>query len=687
MKTIISLCFRALLPLCFALSLLSCSRPKSGEDTAALYNEANRLYSQKRFTEALERYDQALAADTLKGFSRTALEALCRKSRIEFMTGRYSGAFRTWEAVRQHGGKILPDSLHATVALDTGRMYAELGMYGKAASVMAALGNPDAWQRFDRARLLFRAGQAGEASRIYAELAASDDNAIKISGLSGLLDCALSGKVAALDTPDNLAGKIAMISGRVMTMEASPEVKIKALRIASKSLQQMESQRPNASYLLFRALAIAQEAGYPKLVAILQFESNNIIVRKPDTYRSVIEYFGSRNMPFAKAASLFLLGRCPELPPAERIEAYRLGLAVCQHYGIPATAVDYVTLERGAAGELGDLLAAERRYTELFDVSALGDYLEQQRQIQANIDELRLPPGKEALQNEIIELTRDISGLLQRKITMVADGKGFEFASVADRAIREKQGRLIELIAEAAKVDPTLPVRLQPQPLTLRTLQKNLRPDQALVKFILRDSLSTSMMVCGREMQIVTAKVPGAEVKARFSALRQRLSPAGSNPESALASDADRRWLTDTLLQSMGERLGGYRQLIFVSQQAEPFHLLGRGPMLGRDHRVSWLLSAGEALIYSSVKPQGDALFFDASTPRSAMIHKLFHPADQVFLSWKPMVDNEKSSLKTVMKNGLDGESSGSDILQKASGTAGSPGSHAWLWLGSYGAE
>ena len=686
MKSVRSLCIRALLPLCLALSLASCRQPESSAESSALYEEASRLYRQKRYTEALDRYDRALAADTLKGFSKAALEALSRKSRIEFLTGRYSGAFRTWDAIRRHGG-ALPDSLQSAAALDTGRMYAELGMYGKAASVMATLKNPDAWQRYDEARLLFRAGKVNEAARIYGELAASEDVAVSMSGLSGILDCALTGKVAGLDIPDNLAGRIAVISGRVLKMEASPEVKIKALRIAARSLRQMESQRPNASYLLFRALAIAQEAGYPRLVAILQFESNNIIVRKPDTWRSVIEYFGQRNMPFAKVAALFMLGRSAELSPAERIEAYRLGLAACQHYGIPATATEYVALERQAAGELGDLLASQRRYTELFDASALADYLEQQRLTQAGISGLRLPSGNEAARNEIVELTRDISGLLQRKITMLEDGTGFVLAPIADRAIREKQGRLIELTAEAAKADSTITARLQPQPITLRSLQKSLRPDEALVKFLIRDSLSTSMLVSGREMQIATAKVSGAQVSARFAALRQRLVSAGPNPEAALASDADRRWLTGTLLQSMVSHLDGYRHLIFVSRRAEPFHLLGNNAMLGREHRVSWLASVGEAPICSGVKPQGDILFFDASHQQKAAMHKLFHPADQVFLAWKPMPENEVSGLKTLMKQAAEAGSSGSEMLKKADGNPGDSGAHAWLWLGSYGAD
>jgi tetratricopeptide (TPR) repeat protein len=687
MKSIRLFCFRGLLPLCLALPLVSCSQHETGTDAASLYDEAARFDGQKKYPEALDRYDRALAADTLNGFSKTALMALCRKSRIEFLTGRYSGAFRTWDAIRRHGGKELPDSLRAAAALDTGRMYAELGMYAQAASVMASLRNPDAWQRFDEARLLFRAGKPVEAARIYSEFTASGDAAIQMTALSGILDCALSGRVAGLDKPDNLAGKIAMISGRVMKMESSPEVKVRALRIASRSLQQMESQRPNASYLLFRALGIAQQNGFGRLVPILQFESNNIIVRKPDTWRSVIEYFGQRNMPFEKTAALFMLGRSLELTPAERIEAYRLGLTACRHYGIPATASGYVALEREAAGELGDLLAAGGRYIELFDASALADYLEQQRMVQSGIAGFRLPPGNEAVQNEIIELNRDISGLLQRKIMMTEQGTGFTLANLVDKAIREKQGRLIALIADAAKADGSVPARLQPRPVTLNTLRKSLRPGEALIRVSLGDSLSTVMLVSAKEMQIVTSTVPGEQIRSRFTALRQRLASAGPNPSAVLAADENRRWLTAALLQSMGDRLSGYRHLIFVSRQAEPFHLLGSGAMLGSDHQVSWVVSTGEALMHAAVQPQGDVQFFDASRPEKAGIYKLFHPGDRVFLSWKPMSESEISSLKSLMKPVAESGSSGSDSLKNTARKSGAPASQVWMWLTPYGAE
>ena len=691
MKLIRMISLRALLSLCLVLPLFSCNQSQTGTDTATLYEEASRFYRLKRYPEALDRYNKALAADTLHGFGSSAMDALCRKSRIEFLTGDYSGVFRTWDVIRCHAGRSLPDSLHTEVVLDTGRMYAELGLYGQAASVMATLRKPDAWQRLDHAGLLFRAGRPDEASRIYGAFSASEDPSVRMAALSGLLDSALSGRVAGLDTPDNLAGKIAMISGRVMSMNASPEVKIISLRIAAKSLEKMEKQRPNASYLLFRALAMAQESGFSRLVPILQFESNNIIVRKPDTWRSVIEYFGQSDMTFAKVAALYMLGRSPELTPTERIEAYRNRLAACRYYGIPATADAYVRLEGEAAGELCDLLVAEGRYTELFDAVAMAGFLEQQRRMMAGIGSLRLPPGHEAMQNEIIELNRDISGLLQRKINMIEEGTGFRLASQADKTIREKQGRLIELVSEAARVDTTLTSRLQPRPVTLRTLQKTLGPDKAMIRFFIRDSLSTAMLVSGREMQIVTAKVPGREVMVRFGALRQNLVSSGAAAAKNLAADEHRRWLTDTLLQSMGEHLAGYRHLIFVSQKTEPFHLLGRASMIGRDHKVSWLISESEVLIHAGRQlnkdTESDIIFFNATTPEKAEIHKLFHPQDQVILVWKPLSAKETSELKALMKRAGDDGASGPDMLKKTVSDSAAAAGTAWMWLGSYGAE
>lgn len=680
-----------LLLVLFSASLAACDREEKPE-ASVLYGEAHELEGRKHYSDALEKYNQGLAADTLNGFNAGALDALCRKGRIEYLTGRYDEAFRTWKSIETHAEKSKPgDSLRVAAGLDTAQMYAELGRYGKAASLMASLGGGDPWRNYQIAAYRFRDGKVGQAARMYQKLSVSVDPAITMAGLSGLLDCSLISPASVSETPERLAGKIAAVSARVMKMDAPARVKIRSLRIAAKSLLQLESQQRNASYLLFRALAIAQQHGLSRLVPILQYEANAVIVRKPDTYRSVIEYFGAGNMQYAKAAALCKLGGCEELSPTERIGALRSALTTCQYYGIPATATGYVRMVRHAARQLDDLLIASGRFLELFDVSGQEDALETRSRMQAAISEFRLPAGHEALQNEIISLTTSISGLLQRKIDMNEQGEGFRYAALVDKSITEKQGRLIALIDEVSKIDPALASNLQAESLTLSTLRKRLQPGEALVRFFPGEGQTTAIMVSNREMQIETSPVTAGELKARFSQLRQRIRAIGSGNDSRILSDPGRIWLTNTLLQTMSVKLASYRHLIFVSDQPEPFHLLGRGELLGRGRMVSWLVSSNEltaSTTSSAAKDESAGIsFFKANRVDQAQIHKLFHPADRVILAWKPLSEDEIDRLKTALEQAPAANRSASGFLKLLSGVPDTENGQAWFWLGAYGGD
>ena len=670
-----------------SLLLASCRPGQGSSDAGPIYEEAAGLSRHNKYPEALDAYNRALGIDTLKGFSRQAVDALLQKSRIEFLTGEYDAAFRTFGIIGNHAGRTLPDSVHADLELRRAMMHAELGQFGQAAAVMGRIRRPDPWQRLQQARLWIRSGDFASTARICSELASSDDPAVRIVALSGLLDSAIARNDLGLDKPEAYAGKIAAVSGKVMSMPAAPEVRIRALRIAAKSLQQLEKQRPNASFLLFRALAIAQQAHLSRLDQILQFESNEVIVRKPDVYRSVIEYFMQHNMPYARMAAFYSLGMSPELKDQERIDALKSGLQICQYHGIPATASSQVRLEHEAVGNLEDLLIANGRYFELFEVSEQAKLLELQRELQAGIGYFALPPGHEAQRDEIIRITRDISGLLQRKINMAEEGSGFDYAAPADKAISRKRGRLIELANAVSAVDKGAASTLMPTPVTMMTVQKSLRPDQALIRLFVRDSLATGMLISSREMQIFSSPVSMPELRFRLDLFRQTLASGGASPAERLRLDPQRLWLTDALLQSMGDHLSGYRQLLFVSDAAVPFHLLGRDGMLGSKYRISMIGSAKEVVAYAGQLPAtGKApgiAFFDASKPELARVYKMYRPADRVFLIWKPMTKGELTKLEGTLAECLKLDGSGSGCLNALADSQ----DDAWFSLSSYGID
>lgn len=663
---------------CIPILLGACTSGGGNGDAGALYDEAAKLARQKRYPAALERYNAALAIDTVKGFSPVAIDALVKKGGIEYLTGEYYEAFRTFATLQRHASPSMADSLYNDMLGKKAGMYREIGLYVQAADAMAGLRSPSSWDRYEHAALLVKAGEYRKASALFRDLAASEDPAVRMAGLSGLLDCAFFKPGSAPDSADRYGEQIASVSGKVMSMAAAPEERIHVLRIAARSLLRLgEKHRRNASFLLFRALSLSQQAHLSRLEQILQFESNDAIVRKPDAYRNVIEYFGQRNMPYARMAALYMLAKSPELTDDERIEALKNGLESCRYYGIPVTAIDAVRLQREAVGELVDLLIRNGRYFELFELSEQARRYELQREVQAGIVSFRLPRGNEQLQNRIIELTREVNGLLQRKINMNEEGRGFELAAAADQAISAKSGQLIERIAEAAAIDRGAAAWLQPSVTTLRTVQKNLGPDQAMVKLFVRDSLATGLLISRREMHVSSVPVPGAKVREGLSGFQRTLSAGGE-----LAEDPWRLWLSAVFLDPIEARLAGYGHLLVVSDLPVPIHLFGRERMLGNRLRVSFLDASGELVSYAGTSPAkiGDrkVAFFDASGMAQARAYKSAHPGDRVFLLWKPMAGQEAAALQSTLSGLIKGDASGSGLLQREA---------RWPYLSSYGID
>jgi hypothetical protein len=80
-------------------------------------------------------------------------------------------------------------------------------------------------------------------------------------------------------------------------------------------------------------------------------------------------------------------------------------------------------------------------------------------------------------------------------------------------------------------------------------------------------------------------------------------------------------------------------------------------------------------------------VFFDAISSDQARIHKMMHPADRVFLLWKPMTEGEIAGLKKRMEPGSARDTPGSGLSQ-VSGTGNTPVPvDRGLYLSSYGID
>jgi tetratricopeptide (TPR) repeat protein len=674
------------------LILSSCTKQTGSEDVDARYEKASLLLKQKKYQAAIEAFNSALAIDTLNGYNSRNLKALCRKGGIESLTGEYYEALRTYRVIDEHSGNILPDSVLAGIVVDRARLLGELGEFGKAAQSLASLRKPTPEQRLALAGLYLKGRDYLHASDIYREFAVpGEDPAFRIMALSGLMNCAVAEPSLGLDTPDGYAGKIAAVSGKVMTMDAPPEKRIHALRTSAKSLLQLEKQRRNASFLFFRALALAEESGNARLVQLLQFESNAVIVQKPEVFRGAIDYFGQNNMPFAQVSALFMLGRNTEITDRERIDALRQGLSICQYYGVPATSEEGVRQEKAAVNQLIDLLIKNAMFFELFEASEQAKMLVLQRDMQRNIGSFRLPPGNEKLQHDVIEQSRELTGLFQRKINIVTDGRGFGMTVPADEAINLKRGALLDLLAEVEKIDRVAASRFQMTQVTLTTVQKSLEPGQALVNLFIRDSLTTAMLISKREMEIVSTPVLSAQVDAEVARLRHSLSTIRPSVVESLVSNANRVWLNRVLFQNMQDRLARYEHLIFVTDKPLPFHVLGDDRFLGREKKLSVLCSAREAVFYAGCPVNHEKnpgiVFFDASGITDARTYKMLHPGDEVFLVWKHMTGDQIDELKILLELHFQRERSGAGFLNALAAGAVDPGDGKWLYLTSYGID
>ncbi len=678
--------FSGLLLLGFSFFSLSCSSGNSAEENSTkLYEQASAYKNKGEYLKAIDCYNKGIALDSLNITSPKVVAALQEKRALEGVTGSYYDALRTTLRLEKLPEGVLSDSLRNAMLVEKAAWLRELGSFRAAAASLEKVSSPAPQIRFELASLYREIGEYRKAAEIYSEFTGMErDPVIRITALAGQLQCKVAEPELNIESADAIAGKIAAESGRVFGMQEALIERIQALRTASKSLQLLPNHKRNASYLLFRALTLAEESKNQLLVQILRFESNAVIVRKPDSFREAAEYFRLQNLPYARSAALFMLAESDGIDDAERVSSLQQGFSVSRNSAPPWTGEASLQLEKNAGKRLVGLLLEKSRIFELFDASEQTGFLALQRSIQQ--DRRSLLPGKEhALLNaEICRLQHEISGLLQRKADIFFRAEGYEKNRAADQAINIKRGRLLELVSRVRSINPRAAEIMRFSPEALQSVQGRLKDDQAIIKPLISDSLCGVMLIGKRQLQIAISSSFDSLHTADSSIRTFRRELAHGN----IHQTVEKEWFRKAFSESLEGSIEGYRHLVIISADLFPFHILAEGNHSKDEKRYSYLQSITEfSLLSQPLKPEIGAskiYFYPVDNVSGARIHKLFAPRDRIFLLWKEYRNSELDALRQQIALAMQGTLSASEAMVSIAETS-AGGREIWRYVSLYG--
>jgi len=678
----------------FALFLLfsGCHSGNNSEETIALlYKQANTCSRSHEYLKALDFYNKGLDLDTLHVTAPRVVSALYEKRVIEGLTGEYGEALRSTARLEKLPVGILSDSLRTRILVDKATWLRELGNFRDAAATLEKVLFPLPELRLELASLYREDGDYEKAAMIYSKFSGHEQDPVtRITAWAGLLQCKVALPQLALETADALAGKIAAESGRVLAIKGALIPRIQALRAASKSLQLLEKQRRNASYLLFKALILAEESQNPFLLQLLRLESNAVIVRKADPFREAADYFRIKNMQYAQAASLFMLAGSKSLEDNERIAALQQGFSLGRDCVPPWPTSELFQLEKSAGRSLTGLLLQKSRIFELFDAGEKIGTLDLKRILERYPNSFTLGKGHEILELKVRRLQHEISGLLQRKADIFIRAEGEENSKFIDQALNRKRGRMLELLSEVRAINPAAAEAIQLIPVTLRTVQGALNEGQVIIKPLFSDSLCGVMFIGKSQLQIANSKFPVDSLHTVESGIRSFLGELASASPRSSSLDSEHVWFTKALYEPFTGLISASRHVVVIAEDLFPYHILGSEHELFLQQRYSYLQSIKEFVLLAEKPEQVSGIsrifFYSVKNLSGARLHKLFFPRDRIFLLWKNYSGAELEALQQQIGKEMEGTVSGSDALFRL-GNNSADGSDVWRYISSYGVD
>jgi len=678
----------------FALFLLfsGCHAGNNPEETIALfYKQANTSSRSHEYLKALDFYNKALDLDTLHITAPRVISALYEKRVIEGLTGEYGEALKSTARLEKLPAGILSDSLRTRILVDKATWLRELGNFKEAAAALEKVLLPLPGLRLELASLYSEDGDYEKAAMIYSNFTGHEQDPVtRITAWAGLLQCKVAQPQLVHETADALAGRIAAESGRVLAIKGELIPRIQALRAASKSLQLLEKQRRNASYLLFKALILAEESRNPFLLQVLRLESNAVIVRKSDPFREAADYFRIKNMQYAQAASLFMLAGSRSLEGAERIAALQQGFSLGRDSAPPWPTSELLQLEKSAGRSLTGMLLERSRIFELFDAGEKIGMLDLKRILERYPNSFTLGKGHEVLESKVRRLQQEISGLIQRKADIFIRAQGEENSKFIDQALNRKRGKMLELLSEVRVINPVAAETIQLIPVTLRTVQGALHEGQVIIKPLFSDSLYGAMFIGKRQLQIASSEYPVDSLHTVESGIRSFLGELTSASPRSYSLDSKQVLFTKALYNPFAGLISASSHVVVIADKLFPYHMLGSEHDLFVQQGYSCVQSMKEFVLlaekHERVSESSTILFYSVNNLSGARLHKLFFPRERIFLLWKNFSRADLEALHQQIGKKMESTLSGSDALFFL-GNNSADGSDVWRYISSYGVD
>jgi len=655
--------------------------------------EAKKLYKEGVLFEASYEYQRALNAFQKAAKLDSVLErnAALRSNFIEQakILSRIGHLPEALSALEQASALTAADStaLQNDLRRKKTALHAKLGQTQTVINVLREIRSPTTSDKLLIAESYLKMQDAGMAYRYFKS--ASDDKTpmAKLRVYVGLARIFGKSQASARDK-DSAAvyvKKILNLTYKVREMKLSNEQKFELLHKAALELSAFDGQRRNASFLMYKALALIKKTNEQMRKRTVSFEANSLVTRRASTLEVALNFFKKRNYRVGMAHAYTLLGLEEIYSVQQQIDYLKKGLAVYESFFAPEIPVAIENDMNAGFYRLINLLLRQGRSLEASEISERVKMLHQRSWLGGNsfaFAEASLKPllqNLEQLYSEIaaLQVLSDSSAFLPKLDKKVRQ-------NFLSRRLAEKQGDFFSQLAELRQRHPNYAELFLPTPLTLPSLQALLPEKTAFADVFFSEGKATVIFITPEKIKVMQNAIEREVLMDALDELRWGFLENSLNFTEMLWENDARQRLSDAFVAAIEPELDGVEHLFICSQLPIPFHLLGRLAYLQEQVALSYLTSAKQLELARQVPEQKTVEFMDAMNMQRVPLPFYSKQRASVML-WGEIPAQNLAEQKIVLELALQNTPSIAATLKRLAEDKIQRNDFSWIALSAYG--